>query len=179
MTRDGGIEQALSFLAALIRGVWSVVRSGRVLLPYALSQNPDELHKEITEQYPDPVSARTADELPARTRGLLHNDYLKCTGCGDCVSVCPASCIELDTEPGPDSNNLWIAEFKVDFSKCLFCGLCVEACQPQSLTHRKEFEMLASTPAGLIKDFGRGHVTREQRTRWEEQRRQDAEERLQ
>jgi formate hydrogenlyase subunit 6/NADH:ubiquinone oxidoreductase subunit I len=42
-----------------------------------------------------------------------------CTGCGDCVEVCPSSCISLDDGTGPPV---------VDQGACVRCGLCAEAC---------------------------------------------------
>lgn len=166
------------YVRAAMAGGKSVLRSGFVLLPYWLNRNPDELHKEVTEQYPDPVSARTPDDLPARSRGKLVNDVEKCTGCGDCVKVCPVKCIVLETEPGPDIGKEWISAFDVDYSKCLFCGLCAEVCVPQSLVHTKEYELSGRITGDMVGRFGRGRVTPQQRARWEVQRRQELEEGL-
>src|SRR4051812_3291233 len=75
-------------------GVRSVFESCLVTLPYLWSEG--ELRKEVTEQYPDPVSSRTPDDLPARSRGILHNDIEKCTGCRECEKVCPVNCIVIE-----------------------------------------------------------------------------------
>jgi len=49
----------------------------------------------------------------------------KCTGCGECVAVCPERILTLDT------HNL----AKVDFSKgeCTFCRECVPVCKDAAL----------------------------------------------
>ncbi|MCM2322094.1 MAG: 4Fe-4S binding protein [Oligoflexia bacterium] len=131
-----------------------------------------EQRKEVTEQYPDPVSSRTADDLPARSRGLLVNDIDRCTGCKECEKICPVQCIRVDTEAGADQSKLWVARFDIDYSKCVFCGLCVEVCHPQSLVHSKKFEGSVYELKDLVASFGRGFVTAEQRAKWAAMRQQ-------
>lgn len=157
-------------IANYFRGVWAGIRSlassFATAIPYLLNVKSGELKKEVTEQYPDPVSSRIADELPPRTRGLLKNDIDRCTGCRDCAEVCPTRCITVETETGYSANKVWVSIFDIDFSRCIFCGLCVEACQPSSLTHTKEYEKSVSLPSELVASFGRGRVTPEQRSKW-------------
>ncbi|MBU6375679.1 MAG: 4Fe-4S dicluster domain-containing protein, partial [Bdellovibrionales bacterium] len=131
-----------------------------------------ESKKEFTEQYPDPVSSRSSEELPARTRGRLFNDVLRCTGCGDCVSACPTQCIRLNTDEGPKVGKKWISTFDVDHSRCFFCGFCVEVCQPQSLTHVKGHQTASYQIEGQVASYGRGPVSEQLRESWEKQRRQ-------
>ena len=50
-------------------------------------------------------------------------DPASCIGCGDCVVVCPAFCLEM-TASLP-----WLAR-PVD---CTSCGLCVEICPVDAL----------------------------------------------
>lgn len=135
-------------------------------LPYLLSVRSGDLRKEVTEQYPDPVSSRTPDELPPRSRGLLFNDIDRCTGCKECERVCPVSCIQVENEPGVDASKTWVAVFDIDFAKCTFCGLCVEVCEPQSLVHTRQYERAVYDPGDLVASFGRGRVTPEQREKW-------------
>ena len=125
-----------------------------------------ELRKEVTEGYPDPVSSKTADDLPPRSRGLLFNDIDRCTGCGDCKKICPAQCINIDAELGSENSKVWVSVFDIDFSKCMFCGLCVEVCQPTSLIHTRQYEGAAYQLTDLVASFGRGQLTSEQRAKW-------------
>lgn len=172
-------SSVFSTLAAYIRGVFRGVRSvwgsWWTAMPYLFSVHSGELRKEVTEQYPDPVSSRTADDLPPRTRGLLFNDIERCTGCKDCEQVCPAKCITIENELGADTQKTWVAVFDIDFARCMFCGLCVEVCQPQSLVHTKQYEGAVYMLPDLVASFGRGRVTQEQRAKWEMLRRADDE----
>jgi formate hydrogenlyase subunit 6/NADH:ubiquinone oxidoreductase subunit I len=152
------------YLRDVFWGIRSVWASCMTALPYLFSAG--EYRKEITEQYPDPISSRTPDDLPPRTRGLLFNDIDRCSGCKECEKVCPTQCIRVETEPGADASKIWVSVFDIDFARCIFCGLCVEACQPQSLVHTRQYEGSVYSLTDLVASFGRGHVTPEQRAKW-------------
>jgi formate hydrogenlyase subunit 6/NADH:ubiquinone oxidoreductase subunit I len=171
--RMGGIVMTSSVFSTiaeyfknLFQGIRSVMRSSMTALPYLLNVNSGDLRKEVTEQYPDPVSSRTADDLPPRSRGLLYNDIERCTGCRECEKVCPVDCITIETELGADSSKTWVSVFDIDFARCIFCGLCVEACAPASLVHTKQYEGAVYSLPDLVASFGRGRVTPEQRSKW-------------
>lgn len=134
------------------------------VFPYLLGIG--ELRKKVTEEYPDPISSRMAEDLPTRSRGLLYNEIEKCTGCKDCEKVCPSQAIRVENEMGSDLNKVWVAIFDIDNSKCIFCGLCAEVCEPQSLSHTRKYERAAFQRKDLIAKFGRGYVTSEQRAKW-------------
>jgi NADH-quinone oxidoreductase subunit I len=153
-----------NYLREAFWGVRSVIGSCITAIPYLFSAG--EYRKEVTEQYPDPISSRTADDLPARTRGLLYNDIERCTGCKECEVVCPTNCIRVIAEPGSDASKIWVSTFNIDFSRCIFCGLCVDVCQPQSLVHTKQYEGAVYDLKDMVSRFGRGQITPEQRERW-------------
>ena len=178
MKRVSAITTAVESLSGLWASARSIWGSCKGTLPYLFSTG--ELNKEVTEQYPDPISSRTAEDLPPRTRGLLFNDINRCTGCKECERVCPTRCVHVEVESGSDANKLWVAVYDIDFSKCVFCGLCVEACQPASLVHTRQYEGAVYSPSDMIAHFGRGHVTEEQKTKWASMRkhREDQEEGL-
>jgi ferredoxin len=46
-----------------------------------------------------------------------------CTRVGDCVEVCPVSCIV----PGPKDSAEW-PYFYIDPDTCIDCGACMQAC---------------------------------------------------
>ena len=145
-------------------GAWSIAGSCMTAFPYLFRWG--ELRKEVTEGYPDPISSKTADDLPTRSRGFLFNDIDRCTGCRDCEKVCPCNCIKIEEEQGAESKKLWVSVYDIDFSRCIFCGLCVESCQPGSLAHTKQYEGAAYQISDLVASFGRGVVTEEHRTKW-------------
>lgn len=158
------------YFREVYRGFRSILGSCFTAVPYLFSAG--DFRKEVTEQYPDPISARVPDDLPPRTRGLLFNDIEKCTGCLECSKVCPTDAIRIETEPGANSTKTWVSVFDVDFSKCIFCGLCVEVCQPQSLIHTRQYEGAVYVMDDLVASFGRGEVTPEQQAKWAALRRQ-------
>ncbi|MGK5083593.1 4Fe-4S binding protein [Bdellovibrionota bacterium FG-1] len=167
------IESVFSTLRHYFRdalwGARSVIGSCLTSIPYLLSAG--EFRKEVTEQYPDPISSRAPEDLPSRSRGLLYNDIERCTGCKECEIVCPTDCLSVETEPGADSAKVWVSTFDIDFSKCIFCGLCVEACQPQSLMHTRQYEGAVYRLSAMVSHFGRGHITEPQRAHWAKMRR--------
>jgi NADH-quinone oxidoreductase subunit I len=115
-----------------------------------------ETRKVDTEFYPDPVSSRGKDDFPARSRGLVFNEIEKCTGCGDCVKVCPTKCIDVEAYTNQRNNRPWVSKFDIDFSNCFFCGLFVEACEPNSLVQTKEVQAAVFDQEDLKMSFGRG-----------------------
>lgn len=152
------------YIQNVFRGAWSIGLSCKTAFPYIFRWG--ELRKEVTEGYPDPISSKTPDDLPPRSRGLLFNEIDRCTGCKECEKVCPTQCIQVEAEPGADESKIWVSIFNIDFSRCIFCGLCVDFCQPASLTHTRKYEGAAYQLSDLVASFGRGQVTPEQRAKW-------------
>lgn len=50
-------------------------------------------------------------------------DAQKCTGCGDCVEVCPMEAITLNDDKAV-----------VDEDTCTECGLCVDECPNDAIS---------------------------------------------
>jgi len=162
------------YIRSIVRGSISLLGAFRATVPYLIGVG--EHSRVVTEQYPDPVSSRTVDDLPPRTRGILINEIHKCTGCEDCGRICPVNCIDIVTEESAHPEKLWVAVFDIDFGRCMFCGLCVTVCRPQSLTHSKQFEGAVYDVHDLIRSFGRGQISPALRTKWEKMREAGVEE---
>ena len=124
------------YLQNVVNGAKTLFKSLATTFPYMVGASVH--HKEVTEEYPDRVSARMPEDLPPRFRGFLTNDINRCSGCRFCTDVCPIDCIHIETEPGPERNLSWVAVFDVDHARCMYCGLCVEVCPTKSLTHTRE-----------------------------------------
>lgn len=166
--KEGFFQSIQKYLGTTRQALESLGRAVFTGLQYLRGMG--ELKKEVTEQYPDPVSARSVDERSPRTRGKIANDIAKCTGCGDCLLACPTQCIEVQVEQGHAPGKLWVSVFNVDHSKCIFCGLCVSACLPQSLSHTKTHHFATESLEELKTAFGKGPVSPELRQLWERQR---------
>jgi len=51
-------------------------------------------------------------------------DEARCTHCGACVTICPASAFSLE----PKTRRVLF-----DNNRCVVCGLCVKACPPRAM----------------------------------------------
>lgn len=165
---DSVFKSSGRYFSEIFASLRSVLGAIWVAIPYLFSVG--DLRREVTEQYPDPISSKTEDDLPPRTKGFIHNDIDRCTGCGDCKKICPANCIAVETEMGLDPSKKWVSVFDLNFGKCMFCGLCVEACPTNSLTHTRQYEGSVYELNDLVRAFGKGKITAEQKVRWEKMR---------
>lgn len=145
---------------------YNVLTTLKVTFPYLFGVN--DKYKAITEEYPDKVSARMPEDLPPKYRGFLVNDTKKCTGCEECVRICPANCIKFIAEERPDGKR-HIACFEIDKGKCIHCGLCVEVCEPESLKHTTQYEGAVIVKEELLENFGEGFASEIMKKRWEEE----------
>lgn len=146
------------------RGLETIVMAMLTTLPYLVGASSK--YREVTEEYPDKVSARMPEDLPPRFRGFLKNEIEKCSGCRYCADVCPIDCIRIETEPGPERDLSWVAIFDIDHSRCMYCGLCVEVCPTKSLCHTREYQGSVFQIDDLVQSYGRGWATRAMKERW-------------
>lgn len=124
-----------------------VARAAKIILKYVRPR--ESRHKLAIEQYPDPISGRGSQDMFPKYRGYLSNDLDKCTGCGDCLPVCPVSALGLDAEmlPGGDMK---VRGYSIDLGKCYSCGACVEICPVSSLYFTKKYEMAPKNKEDLL-----------------------------
>jgi NAD-dependent dihydropyrimidine dehydrogenase PreA subunit len=53
-------------------------------------------------------------------------DEFRCTGCGDCVEVCPTDCLDMNSEGFRLPVLAWP-------HKCVSCGLCAAICPEDAI----------------------------------------------
>jgi Pyruvate/2-oxoacid:ferredoxin oxidoreductase delta subunit len=72
------------------------------------------------------VGVEIIDRRLKRPPGALNEVLLEdtCTGCGDCMDVCPSGIILLDRHRFP---------LLLSSSLCSGCGLCAEVCTPEAI----------------------------------------------
>jgi membrane-bound hydrogenase subunit mbhJ len=71
---------------------------------------------------------------PEGYRGKIAVDQAKCTGCGACERICPASAIEtVDEERGRTVRFL--------YDRCTFCALCQEICPEKAIILTGEYTL--------------------------------------
>jgi formate hydrogenlyase subunit 6/NADH:ubiquinone oxidoreductase subunit I len=101
----------------------------------------------VTKKYPF-GPAVVAD----RFRGRLEVDPVKCTGCGVCEIVCPASVITMVPTGKRKVGNREIETKRpvFDLYTCISCGQCVEDCRFDALELNKSFELAVFDKQSLV-----------------------------
>ncbi|MDM8537740.1 NADH-quinone oxidoreductase subunit NuoI [Desulfobacterales bacterium HSG17] len=95
--------------------------------------------KPITEQYPE-----YKRPLPERSRAriVLTSDpdgQERCVACYLCSSVCPVSCISMQSAEKTDGRR-YAKWFRINLGRCIYCGLCEEACPTSAIQLTPDFE---------------------------------------
>lgn len=93
---------------------------------YAPESTLDFLDK-VTKQE---VALNPPIALPPQFRGKIAYDRENCTGCQQCVRICPTRAIEFLPEE---------RKVKIFVSRCCFCAQCVEVCPVHTLAMTEGF----------------------------------------
>ena len=98
--------------------------------------------RKYTLNYPE----EKAPQSP-RFRGLhalrrYANGQERCIACKLCETVCPATCITIDSDVSEDGTRR-TSRYDIDLFKCIYCGFCEEACPVDAivLTRIHEYHM--------------------------------------
>lgn len=155
----GVFSLILSSVKSWLIHLLSVLRLFRGSMPYLFNRNPESSYRELTELYPDPVSSRTASDLPPRFRGLLENRIKECIGCYECSKICPTYAIEMVSERSVKTQKEWVSIYDINHGRCVSCGICVDVCPTGSLRFTKKFEAATDEKRTLIEHFGLGDIS--------------------
>lgn len=100
-----------------------------------------------TEKYPF-----GAPHVAERFRGKIDIDPVKCTGCGICELVCPASIITMENlgKRKVGDREIPVKRPIFDLYGCISCGQCVEDCRFGALSLTKEFELAVKDKNELV-----------------------------
>ncbi len=61
---------------------------------------------------------------------IIEIDEDKCTGCGECVKICPAEIYELDGQLASGRPRVQVG----DTADCTNCESCKSVCAPEDIT---------------------------------------------
>jgi len=113
-------------------------------------------------------SPASAQQLPARSRGVIGLLEENCTVCMLCARECPDWCIYIEShkeptpaEPGapPRRGGRQVRNaldrFAIDFSLCMYCGICIEVCPYDALFWSPEFSYAETDIRDLTHERGR------------------------
>lgn len=95
--------------------------------------------RKVTVQYPEEKTPQSP-----RFRGLhalrhYPNGEERCIACKLCEAVCPAVCINIDSEEREDGTRR-TTRYDIDLFKCIYCGFCEEACPTDAIVMTRHFE---------------------------------------
>ena len=95
--------------------------------------------RKVTVQYPEektPLSPRFRGQHALRR---YPNGEERCIACKLCEAVCPAICINIESEVREDGTRR-TTRYDIDLTKCIFCGFCEESCPVDSIVETNILE---------------------------------------
>ncbi|MGE5423256.1 MAG: 4Fe-4S dicluster domain-containing protein [Ignavibacteriales bacterium] len=72
--------------------------------------------------------------------GQLCFDSQKCSGCGICVSICPAGGLLIDTVKSKNQKVIPYHDIELGQITCIGCGCCLAACRKGAINFVRGFQ---------------------------------------
>ena len=170
----------IKFMQDIYDGMKTFMVGMKVTGGYWKDSNMHEKETVTTIDYDGSMTMARDVKVADRFRGHLHNDIERCIVCKACATACPIDCFWIDGEK-TESSKQRPSRFDIDLLKCMYCGLCVFACPTGCLTMTKEWWGATFNTAdgtnlhGLLRRFGVGYYSPEQKQVVEKKRLEAAE----
>jgi ferredoxin len=107
----------------------------------------------MSDSYLDKASMRRMPSLDRHGTpidvGEVQVELSRCTGCGLCVSACPAGSLEM-----PGKREVRMTQNDRGITMCFACGDCVATCEPAALRLTKPLKL-----SGYFEYLHRGELT--------------------
>jgi NADH-quinone oxidoreductase subunit I len=65
---------------------------------------------------------------------------LNCDACHLCATICPSSCIFIESSEGSDHQK-HLDTFEIDLARCVYCGFCEEVCPRAAIVMTSVYEL--------------------------------------
>ena len=95
--------------------------------------------RKVTIQYPEEKTPQSPRFKGLHALRRYPNGEERCIACKLCEAVCPAVCIEIDSEQRADGTRR-TTRYDIDLFKCIYCGFCEEACPTDAIVLTRIFE---------------------------------------
>jgi NADH-quinone oxidoreductase subunit I len=93
----------------------------------------------VTIQYPEEKTPQSPRFKGLHALRRYASGEERCIACKLCEAVCPACCIEIESEERPDGTRR-TTRYDIDLFKCIYCGFCEESCPVDAVVLTRHFE---------------------------------------
>ncbi len=140
------MKAVVNYIRLIVEGAWSLLVGLKVTGKYMV-------RRAATEPYPFRKLA-----IPQRLKGPIvfvkdpETGKHRCIACKACERICPALCIRVEGEKGPDGKRR-ATVYTQDNGLCCLCSFCIEVCPTDALEHSRDYEWTSTAREGLMRDF--------------------------
>ena len=143
-------EKRRGYIEGIVYGIWTLITGLKVTFVEFFT-------KKTTQKYPENRDTLVIFDRYRGTLTMLRDEAgnNKCTACGLCVTNCPNSTINIESEIITDEETgkkkKVLVKFQYNLGSCMFCMLCVNACPSCAIAFDTTFEHAVYNKAKLTK----------------------------